>query len=194
MKLRLITGLSLLASLCSAAPVYYVATDQTGGQTQIDVNHSSSWLLEPNVDFSLAGGLLTMKAGNNASATLTFSLYEGSDATGPLLGSAILTNAIFCGQVGNCGSFNEHTFSFASPILLDSNLSYFARLTSTAPDVQSKAYFIKSGSFISDGNGKALIPQPIGDVATPEPATIGLFALGFGLMGVSRIRRKLVRS
>jgi len=193
MKLRLILGVSLLASLCNAAPTYYLATDQTGGQTQIDINHTSTWLLEPNVDFSFGGGLFTMKAGNNASAFVTLSLYEGTDASGPLLGSAALTNAVFCGQVGNCGSFDKHTFSFANPILLDSNLSYFARLTSNATDVQSKAYFIKSGSFISDVNGNAIIPQPIGDVATPEPATIGLLALGFGFIAIPQIRRKLVQ-
>jgi hypothetical protein len=193
MKLRLITVLSLVVSLCSATPVYYLATNQTGGQTQIDVNHTSSWLLEPNVDFSIAGGLLTMKAGQNASATVTLSLYEGTDASGSLLSSAALTNAVFCGQVANCGSFAKHTFSFTNPILLDSNLSYFARLTSNAPDVQSKAYFIKSGSFISNANGNAIIPQPIGDVATPEPATIGLLALGLGLVAIPQVRRKLVQ-
>jgi hypothetical protein len=192
MKLRLGIGLSLVVSLCSAAPVYYLATDQTGGQTQIDITHTSTWLLDPNVDFAFAGGLFTMKAGNTASTSVTLSLYEGSDASGLLLGSVALTNAVFCSQVANCGSFSSHPFLFVNPIPLDRNLSYFARLTSNAPDVQSKAYFIKSGSsFISDVNGTAIIPQPIGDVATPEPASFGLFVLGLGLVAIPQIKRKL---
>ena len=52
-----------LTALGSAAPIYYLSTGQTGAQTQIDIAHTSSWLLNPNVDFSFAGGLFTMKAG-----------------------------------------------------------------------------------------------------------------------------------
>jgi hypothetical protein len=197
MKLRLILGVSLLVSLCSAAPVYHLATDQSGGQTQIDINHTSTWLLEPNVDFFLGGGLFTMKAGNNASASVTLSLYEGNDATGPLLGSVALTNATFCSQAANCGSFAQHAFAFTNPMLLDSDQNYFAKLTSNAPDVQSKAYFIKSTSFfMSDVNGNAINPQPIGELAateTPEPATMGLFVLGFSLIAIPPVRRKLVQ-
>jgi hypothetical protein len=197
MKLKLITGLSLLVSLCSAAPVYYLTTDQTGGQTQIDVNHTSTWLLDPNTDFSFAGGFLTMKAGNNASTSVTLSLYEGTDDSGLLLGSVALTNSAFCSQVGNCGSFGSHAFLFGTPIALDSDVSYFAALTSNAPDVQSKAYFIKSTSFfMSDANGNAISPQPIGDLATtqaPEPATMGLFIVGLGLVTIPQIRRRLLK-
>jgi len=197
MKLRLIMGVSLLVSLCNAAPAYYLATDQTGGQTQIDVTHTSTWLLEPNVDFSFAGGLFIMKAGNSASASVTLSLYQGNNDAGPLLGSVALTNAAFCSQAANCGSFAQHAFLFTNPILLDSDLNYLAKLTSTAPDVQSKAYFIKSKTFfMSDVNGNAINPQPIGELAateTPEPATMGLFAFGFSLIAIPHVRRKLVQ-
>ena len=63
---------------CGASPIYYLATGQTGAQTQIDVNHTSSWVMTPNVNFDLGGGLFTMKDGSSTSATVNLSLIKAS--------------------------------------------------------------------------------------------------------------------
>jgi hypothetical protein len=181
------------ATLCQGSPSYYLATDQTGAQTQIDVNHTSAWLFVPNIDFSFGGGLFAMKAGSGAADDVTFALYQGTNATGTLLGSVVLTNTVFCAQVANCGQFNNHQFFFGVAIPVLTGTSYFATLTSPALDTQSTAYFIKSdNSFVSDVNGTPINPQPVGGVgvvSTPEPATFAL--IGLGLMALA-IRTKRV--
>jgi len=175
-----------LTVLGNAAPIYYLSTGQTGAQTQIDTAHTSSWLLDPNVDFSFAGGLFTMKAGGSVANPVTLSLYSGSDATGTLLASVTFTSTNFCLQAA-CGQFNTHQFLFTTPIALTAGSTYFATLTSSAPNTQSQAYFIKSdNSFVSDLNGTAITPSPIGGTtssATPEPTTMLL--CGLALAGIS---------
>ena len=38
-------------------PTYFITTDQTGAQTQIDVNHTSLWVVTtPNADIDIFGG------------------------------------------------------------------------------------------------------------------------------------------
>ena len=108
MALKFTFAFLLAVSLCGATPIYYLQTGQTGAQTQIDVNHTSTWLLTPNIDFDLGGGLFVMKDGSNTSARVTLSIYQGNDDNGPLLGSAWLTHADFCTQVTNCGQFKYH--------------------------------------------------------------------------------------
>jgi hypothetical protein len=182
MYLKLITLLATFAAMSAAAPIYYLATDQTGAQTQIDVAHTSTWVMTPNTTFDFAGGLLTMKAGGSATVVVTFSLYEGADNTGSLIGSVILTNAGFCGQVSNCSKFETHQFLFLSPIELTSGTTYFAALTSLAVDTQSQAYFIKdSTSFVSDVFLAPITPEPV-DFGVPEPGTIALMAIGLALL------------
>src|SRR5213080_1044754 len=87
----------------SPLPLYYLATGQTGAQTQIDVNHTSTWEMTPDINFAFGGGLFTMKDGSSSTDDVILSLYEGVDASGLLLESIDLTNSMFCGQVGNCG-------------------------------------------------------------------------------------------
>lgn len=186
--MKLCSAFLFLALQCDASPIYYLATGQTGAQTQIDVNHTSSWLMTPNSIFDLGGGLFTMKDGSSTSATITLSLYQGISASGSLLGSLNLTHTNFCAQVGNCGQFDSHPFSFGVPISLVPGTTYFAALTSSAADVQSQAYFIKNDSFfISDQNGSQILPQPVTfgpptATPTPEPGSLALLGIGLGLV------------
>ena len=188
-------ALAWLALPCHAVSVYYLATGQTGAQTQIDVNHTSSWLLTTNVNFDLGGGLFTMKDGSSTSDTISLKVYLGSDATGTLLTTLTLTHTTFCSQTGNCGQFAMHQFLFPTAVSLTSGTTYFATLTSSAPDVQSQAYFIKNDTyFISDINGTPISIQPVvfdaapqvGASATPEPGTAWLLA---GALALWRWRR-----
>src|SRR5579863_2821409 len=96
LRVNLAASLLILPSLCVATPAYYLATGQTGAQTQIDVSHTSTWELIPNIDFSFGGGLFQMKDGQTASDDVLLSLYQGTDATGTLLGTLTLSNTAFC--------------------------------------------------------------------------------------------------
>jgi len=181
------------ASVCSATTIYYLGTDQTGAQTQIDVAHTSTWLLTPNTDFSFGGGLFNMKDGSAATADVTLSLYQGTDATGPLLASMSLNNTAFCAQASNCGQYQYHQFFFTSAIPLLTGVNYFAALTSSAVNTQSAAYFIKSTVyFISDQSGTAIVPSPIVTAAAanaPEPSGLVLICIGLGMVMLMRNRR-----
>jgi len=191
--LKMALFLFSLSGLSSAATILYLSTGQTGAQTQIDIAHTSTWLLTPNVDFSFAGGLFTMKAGGSAVDDLTLSIYLGSDTTGTLLSSVTLTSTQFCAQAA-CGQFATHQFLFSAPVALTTGTTYFAALSSNAPNTQSQAYFIKSdNSFVSDINGTPITPSPIDQgstAATPEPATIMLG--GLALVGILFRKRTTV--
>ena len=184
--------LVLMATPAQASIIDYLATGQTGAKTQIDTAHTSSWIMTPTINFSLGGGIFTMKDGSSSTDTVTLSLYQGVDDTGTLLAQIALTNSVFCGQVGNCGSFNSHDFFFTSAIALSSGVTYFAELTTPAANAQNVAYFIRDSTyFISDSSGLAVNPRPVTFGAPApsvlEPRTVLLFPLGFAaLFFVSR--------
>jgi hypothetical protein len=187
-----IAALSFSMMSMATASTLYLATGQTGANTQVDVDHTSTWLFTPHADFTFGGGLFTMKAGQNAAADVVFSIYQGNDASGTLLDSATLTSAQFCTQA-TCNQYDFHQFFLNSPISLSSGTSYFANLTSQAVDTQTEAFFIKSGDyFISDENGSPLNPSPIqsAPAPTPEPSSLALICSGLGLVLFGR-RRKL---
>jgi len=187
-----------LARIGEAATIVYLATDQVGAQTQIDVLHTSSWSFSPTTPISLAGGIFDLKDGSSTTADITFSLYRGTDATGTLLGQVTLSITTFCAQVSKCGTFDYHDFFFTTPIALTTGVNYFATLTSQAsPNQQSAAYFIKQQSFFgSDQSATPIVPNPLGPplTGTPEPGSITLtisgLAAGWGL--VRRRRRRTV--
>jgi hypothetical protein len=176
----------LLTSVCAASPIYYLATDQTGAQTQIDTAHTSSWVFTPSTDFNFAGGLFQMKAGGSAIADLGFVLYQGADTTGTVLASVTLTETTFCAQVSNCGTFGFHQFFFSAAVPVLTGTQYFAQLTSGAVNTQSQAYFIKSdSSFVSDQNGTPITPSPIGALAVTAPEPSNMVLISLGLLGLS---------
>lgn len=129
--------LAVLALPGAAGQSYWLYSGQSGAQTQIDVDHTSTWTIQVTSGTLLfAGARLTMKRGPSSSTSVTLSLYQGNSAAGTLLGTATLANNAFGPQ------FNQEEFALSSPLTLNPG-TYFVALTSPAPDVQSQAYFIK---------------------------------------------------
>jgi hypothetical protein len=195
MLVRAALAAFLFSSLSMGATVF-LSTDHTGAQTQIDVNHTSSWLVGVNTPTDLAGGSFTMKDGSSTSADIKLTLYQGTDATGTVLRQVTLDHTTFCTGVGNCGQFDWHPFVFSTSYQLQVGVSYFVALTSTAVDTQSTAYFIKDdGSFYaaSDTVGTAANPNPFTGGAAPVPEPSTMLLSGIGLVALGICSRKLRR-
>ena len=194
MLLRAALAAVLFSSFSMATTVFYVATDNTGAQTQIDQTHSSTWLINPGTTFDLGGGIFSMKFGGILTVTqdVVFTLYQGTDATGTVLAVADLTPSQFC-PVGTCNQFELHQFFFATPQTLTAGTNYFVALTSSADTVSNNSYSIKSNNFFaSDITGTPVTPSPLDPVVVPEPSTMLLS--GLGLVAVGLIRRKTARA
>ncbi len=58
---------------------------------------TSAWVL---------AGSVTMKGGNNATAGVALSLYQGHDATGSLIDGLTFTSSAFALHTGTCGTSN----------------------------------------------------------------------------------------
>ena len=192
--------LGSLAAQASPLPTYYLTTGQTGAQTQIDINHSSEWSFTPATPWQFGGGFFTMKEGSKTTAPIVFRLYQGPTATTMgLIAEVTLSNAQFCAQAP-CQQYNVRDFHLVSPMQLTVGMTYFASLTSTAPDRQSEAYFIKAstGFQIVDANGGLITPAPIispsanGDA--PEPATGLLISAAALALYTQRKRARIART
>lgn len=130
------------ASIASAA--LFVTTGQTGAQVQCDVNHTQSWTFSVSADVGgIDGALFTMKRGSSATSTVTFRIFEGTLASA---GTAIDLLSVSLGPGAFTQSFSGVIFQASSSITLLAGRTYTGMLSSSAPDVQSKAYFIKGGS------------------------------------------------
>lgn len=90
-----------------------------------------------------------MKCGAATTVDATFTLYSGPDSTGTILCQSTVS------RVDLTQSFELITFPCNPAVTLAPGSSYFAKLTSPAPDTQSTAYFIKgySGSSVASGTG-----------------------------------------
>ena len=190
-----------MASLVWTAPVhaaaYYFSTDITGAQTQIDVNHTSLWVTTPGGNVDILGGIFTMKAGSNASESITFSLYAGNldltqVAAATALVSKTLTYAQFAAQTPNAGQFEFHAFDVAtpsSPYTLTGGQTYTAVLSSAAADVQSEAYFIKDSGLMYLRDPNNLSAPGIDPATVPEPSAAWLLLVGLGAWAIVRSRK-----
>jgi uncharacterized repeat protein (TIGR01451 family) len=157
-----------VARPATAQSTYYLWTGQTSAQTQIDTNHTSSWhIIVHSGSFAFGGGNFTMKAGSSASATVTLKLYQGSSTGGTVLASVTQAASAVTGQ------FTPLAFAFSSVQTLTTG-RYYVTLTSTAPDVQSQAFFIKGvHEAIISVNGSDPIDGSIAESsATPEAANL----------------------
>ncbi len=204
MKLLGSAFLVVLGSVISHAsplPTYYLTTGQNGAQTQIDINHSSEWSFAPSTPWQFGGGFFTMKEGSKTTAPITFRLYRGPTASSMgLIAEVTLSNAQFCAQAP-CNQYNVRDFHLVSPVQLTTGMTYFASLTSAAPDRQSEAYFIKasSGFRIVDAQGGLITPAPVINPSSndaPEPATsllIGAAAVAASLKQSRRNRGEDLR-
>ncbi len=110
-----------------------------------------------------------MKAGSSASANVTLTLYQGGSTAGSVLASVTHDSSSFTGQ------FNPVAFDFSSVQSLGTG-NYYVTLTSTAPNVQSQAYFIKGadGAIISLDGTTAISPTIATVSAAPSNSNLTL--------------------
>ena len=155
---------TLSPPMMAAVGDYYLWTGQTGAQTQVDRQHSSSWYVTVTGSTQLGGGLFTIKRGPSTTANIVLTVR----ANGPA-GTVLATKTLTSGDVTSMYTLTAFELSDASPNTPYTMTAgtYYMTLTSTAPDTQSEAYFIKNNP--SDtcllkrpaviGNGKQCTPS-----------------------------------
>ncbi|MCE9620191.1 MAG: hypothetical protein K8R92_09815 [Planctomycetes bacterium] len=178
-------GVALFCAARSEAG-FYISTGQMGAQVQCDTNHTQSWTFHVTQDVSdVMGASLVMKRGSQTSAGITFRINEitlnDDVASATTLLSVTLGSSAFSQQ------FNNVVFQ-AAPITLRAGHTYTAVLSSTAPNQQSKAYFIKRADLSwTDAGGSATTTSGfIEPGAAPVPAPGAALLLAFGVMNHRR--------
>jgi hypothetical protein len=193
-------ALALAALPAQGATYFAVQTGMSGGQSQIDENHSSSWTFTTGAGgWLFGGGYFTMKEGPATVADITLSVYRGTSDSDPLVATRTMDNDTFCasGTVANCQSFDEIPFLFAAPVAMLAGTSYFVKLTSPAADTANRQYFIKGQSSTLSFRDEQGNPAPTDYVTSvnnvteegtvPEPMSMSL--LFTGLLGLAMARR-----
>lgn len=215
----LLLSLLLLAPALHADTVYYfVTTDHTGAQVQLDANHSSFWSFTPSVSFLLGGGKFVLKEGPATSGDTLFSVWQGAyNPTPPPDPRTSLTYSHATWRAQHPGGTGGAEQSFAlTPYLLSNAATWLApgvvletaayrlqagttytiALTSNAGIAGSRQYFIKDPDtvgFYDEYNNRLDTPPTItynGPTPIPEPSSWLLLAGGMGLVAVSRRYRQ----
>jgi hypothetical protein len=159
---------------------WFVTTGHTGAQVQADINHTNHWTYSVAADvIDVEGARFEMKRGSQTTASITFAIIEGTFAdfgTATPIFSVTLTPSSFTQM------FNPILFQ-GTGITLQANTVYTGVLYSNADDSQNKAYFIKQADQLSfeDESGNPPPsggPSIIAPAAIPEPASLGLLAMG----------------
>lgn len=184
---RLSRLLSLVACLLFAVPAAaawaasdagYVTTGQTGAQTQIDADATSSFTIVATASAFVLGGDFVMKSGSSTTASISFRLYEDPAKTKLLAQRTFVNAAAFCAaHGGNCQSFSSTRFTFSTPVPIAAGQAYYAELTSPASAIpQSDSYFIKGGDLCKIvTNTGAIVPgTTCSGGIKPPPATPSL--------------------
>ena len=134
----------------SALAQYYVTTDITTAQTQIDAFHTTKvYLFVTSGTLDVGGANLTMKRGSNSTDNVTVTLYQDSTKA-TSLGSYTRPATDFS------QSFSQLIFPI-SQSLNAKGTPYYLEVTSGALNVQSQAFFIKgtNSCTVADTNGNA---------------------------------------
>lgn len=199
-----VAGAVLLSNVAEAGSLTILQTTQSGGNTQLDVNHGYFWQFQysGSATFSPIVASFVMKRGPQTTENAVMKVFA-ADANGNStteVYSATLTPSSF-------------TQSYA-PILFtlysgspDQGLpsKFNVTLTSAAIDSQSKAYFIKGNlnastfsfkdgsgnnvpgfSYDGSGNGDGGTPTP--NAVVPEPSTWALLATCLATGALLRLR------
>ncbi|MGA0172418.1 MAG: hypothetical protein ACO3NL_02080 [Phycisphaerales bacterium] len=212
LKRVLLAGLAaaVFASAASATNIY-VATNITGAQSQIDINHRSYWTFSTGASVAnFTGGSFVMKRGNSAVGSVNFAVILGTyqdflnnynagtgaytNPSAGTLGNIIVQQSLAQTSFSS-SNFQQTAFSGATTTLAGGT-TFTAVLWSSVPDNQNQAFFVKQGAgdlFWSDSTGTAV---PVtgyttgGDIVTASSVPgAGLAAMaGLGL-AVRRRRR-----
>ncbi|MGA1467275.1 MAG: hypothetical protein ACO38V_06510 [Phycisphaerales bacterium] len=174
-KQVLLAGLAaaVFASAASATNIY-VATNITGAQSQIDINHRSYWTFSTGASVAnFTGGSFVMKKGNSANGSVNFAVILGTyqdflnnynagtgvytNPSAGSLGSIIVQQSLDQTHFSN-SSFQQTAFSGVTTTLAGGT-TFTAVLWSSVPDTQNQAFFVKDGAgdlFWSDSTGTAV--------------------------------------
>ena len=169
------------ASDALAQSTYYLWSGQSGAQTQVDVKHKSSWyiIVSSGSSFTFGGGKFAIKKGSRTSDTISLKLYQNNSA-----GTLLATQTVSADSVTQ--SFTTIDFSLASPVTLTAG-TYYATVTSAAPDTASEQYFIKgqTDAIIALSDGTTVLSSAIASAsATPAASNLTLSKSATGTVNI----------
>ena len=139
---------TIAPSVTAAVGDYYVYTGHTGAQTQIDTNHTTSWYIRTGGSPVLFGGAyLTMKIGKSTTADIVLAIRANGPGGAVLATKTLSPSAFSTSFTGTLFEMSDGSANTAYS--LSANSTYYVSLSSSAPDVQSQAYFIKGGNCLA---------------------------------------------
>ena len=115
-----------------AQSTYYLWTGQSGAQTQVDINHKSSWYITvaTGSSFTFGGGKFDIKKGSRTSASISLKLYQNNSA-----GALLAIKTVSASDVTQ--SFSNVDFSLASTVTLTAPPPITVAVTPSSATVQT---------------------------------------------------------